>query len=162
MWAPIVLSALCASCASPPPKVTAPAPPPSVDELTSFIARHKAERTFLHTGLAASATPEQKIQRANELLASARTSRKIAGAARMRSEDTSWAWNAFVEDENLAGTLFAEAGSDYTAMGDLQKARETYWAIQRIFTPPRFEALRKHADSRIMYLDDAARRRIEQ
>jgi hypothetical protein len=126
-------------------------------DLSAFVAQHKSARTFLKVDLGPSATPEQKIQRGNELLSNARVTRQIAGATNVKSEDRGWAWNAFVEDERLAGTLFAEAGSDYTAIGDLAKARETYWAIIRVFTPPQFAELRKHAESRLMYLDDASR-----
>lgn len=145
-------------CTARSEKINIARPPvtPAVNH-SAFVAHHKSARNFLRSNIGPSLTPEQKIKLGNDLLGSAKMTRQIAGATNVNSEDRGWAWNAFAEDERLAGTLFAEAGSDYTAVGDLQRARETYWTIIRVFTPPQFDELRRHAESRLTYLDDASR-----
>lgn len=130
------------------------------DDLSADLTQHKQSRSALRALTSQTTdTPAEKIGYAMDLLSSAGASRKIAVSSSATKNDRDWASRALKEDEELAGKLFAEAGSDYILQGDLQKARQAYWLILRAFPSVNFPGdLKQRAESQLRSVDEMIKR----
>jgi len=155
----------CSNHVAETPPATAPAsspPPPPAQasaistDLSQKLQEHLQSGALLRDKPAA--TTAEKLQKATDILRHANGFQNIYRATPANSPDNAMASQALIEESQVAGYLFAEVGSDYTADGDLPKAREVYWLILRTFTGSAYTSLRQHAESRLLYVDDALRR----